>query len=314
MLNVFLTLLGILIGVTVTALVGRHYFRRTTDRSLTPFVHLFSSVLSDIDPEVRSELKILFHEQQIDDLTHIQLLIANTGNRAIRDCIKPLSITFPKETKVLDYSIIYKHPKEREVSAKRSVGKTVTPDSIEVSFPLLNAGEFFLIKFLVEGKVNPFDLQYQITVDDLPPTLNARWLPYSSIKKEAKKVEWSAIWGGLACVAGAACISYILFLLWHYQPNLFPYPWKTYEFSLLNIIVFVLLAAVSLLLALFGIFLMIGIGFEEVFSSTKHRFPLPDSMGRSGRFRIPPPEIFMKEELSGKDTDESSNKALAADS
>ena len=313
MVNVFLSLLGIVVGVTATALVGRHYFRRTTDRSLTPFVHLSSSVLSDIDPEVRSELKIQFHDQQIADLTHIQLLIANTGNRAIRNCIKPLSITFPKKTKILDYSIIYKHPKEREISAKRSTGKTDTEDSIEVSFPLLNAGDFFLIKFLIEGNVNPFDLQYRITVDDLPPTLEAEWLPYSSVSKEVKKVDWSAIWGGLACVAGAACISYILFLLWHYQPTLFPYPWKTYEFSVLNLIVFILLAAVSLLLLLLGIFLMIGIGFEELFSSSKHRFPLPENIGRV-RFRIPSPEFLMTKELVTKDTDESSNKTLAADS
>jgi len=308
MVNVFLTLLGIVVGVTATALIGRHYFRRTTDRSLTPFVHLSSSVLSDIDPEVRSDLKILFHEQQIDDLTHIQLLIANTGSRAIRDCIKPLSITFPNETNILDYSIIYKHPKERVISAKHSKGKRGTPDSIEVSFPLMNAGEFFLIKFLIDGKVDPFDLQYRITVDDLPPTLEAEWLPYSSIIKETKKLDWTAIWVGLALVAGAACIAYMLFLLWHYQPSLSPYPWKTYEFSLVNLIVFIFLAAVSMLLALLGIILMIGMGFEEVFSFTKHRFPLPDNIGRSVQFRIPSPELSMEEELSSKDTDESSNK------
>lgn len=312
MLNVILTLTGIILGIAATALVGRYYFRRTVERELTPFVHLHSLVLAGIDSDYRKDLKILFHDEPVEDLTHLQLLIANTGTRAIRDCIQPLTIFFPKKVSVMEYAILHKNPNELQVRLARQKKDEGKQESVQVEFPLLNRGDFFLLKFLLKGAVKPFDVECRITVDDLPPKLRVEWLPPSATKKEKAAIEWSAFWVGLGVTAAAAGFVYMLFLLWHAKPSIFPFPWETYEFSVINTIALVLSVVTVLIFVLIGILLMTGIAFDEVFSKPKHKFPLPDGLQPSYRFQ-PSRRKIERADSDDKENKESSNNTIDSD-
>ncbi len=312
MINVAVALISIILGIAATALVGRYYFRRTTTRAITPFVHLHSWILSGIDPEVREHLKILFHDEPVEDITHLQLLVANTGSRAIRDCIRPLRLAFPKGVAVLDHSVIHRHPKELEVESERGEPDDQKREVVQVQFPLMNSNDFFLLKLLLKGSLMPTEVDCRITVDDVPPTLDLQWLPPSATEKEPKKVDWAAFWVGLGLLVFAACLVYVTFLLWHAQPSLFPLPWKTYEFSTVNALVLVMVVFGTLAVVLVGILMMTGIAFEQAFRRSRHRFPLPDGRQPSYRFRLQPDtteQDITKSE--GKET--AANKAIDSD-
>jgi hypothetical protein len=111
-------------------------------------------------------LKITYKEKLVDDLLEIQFLIANTGVRAIRDVISPLSVEVPETCSLLDTAILYVSPAERIVRSQIDGRKVI------FDFPLLNANEFFIVKLLLQGQAKPKDLKFTITVDDLPPILS----------------------------------------------------------------------------------------------------------------------------------------------
>lgn len=48
-----IAIVSILIGVGATFYASRHYYRRSVDKELTPFLQLQSNVLSHIDEEVK---------------------------------------------------------------------------------------------------------------------------------------------------------------------------------------------------------------------------------------------------------------------
>ena len=50
--DVWMWLIGIIIGIITTFLVSRYYYTRTYKKSLTPFIQFDSSPLKGVDPEV----------------------------------------------------------------------------------------------------------------------------------------------------------------------------------------------------------------------------------------------------------------------
>jgi hypothetical protein len=134
---------SLVVGVAVTLIVGHYYFRRTVSKSLTPFFYFSSHLLRDIAPEVREQLRVEYRGVPIDNLQELQFRIANTGERAIRDVIAPLTLTLPSDCSLLDASILHVSPTGRVVTL-------VTGEhEIRFEFPLLNSREFFLIRLLL---------------------------------------------------------------------------------------------------------------------------------------------------------------------
>jgi hypothetical protein len=121
--NIFLAFGGIIVGVAATILVGRYYYVRSIDKRLTLYIQLASPVLAGIDPEVSEALKINYREVDVVNLFQLQFLIANEGERAIRDCIEPLTLKLPSDIKVLNATILHVHPKERMVKVNTRMGK-----------------------------------------------------------------------------------------------------------------------------------------------------------------------------------------------
>ena len=95
-MDIALTLFGIVIGVIATILVSRHYYRRTIERKLTPFIHLHSEVFAGIDPEVRKDIKIYYKNEEVNELTHYQVLIANNRRSCNTRFYQAFDSDFPR--------------------------------------------------------------------------------------------------------------------------------------------------------------------------------------------------------------------------
>lgn len=272
-IDIFLALIGIAVGI----FVSRYYFQKAIDKKLTPYIYLALPVLQNIDPDVRKSLKIQYHEVEVADLFQLQFLIANEGQLAIRDCIEPLTLILPPNVKVFDATILHVDPKGRTVNV--SVNEVDGSTQVKFDFPLLNHGNFFVVQLLLNGEVKASDLIFQITVDDLPPTLEAQRLPYELIRSDAPKIEWSALWVSLGLIVGAIASIYGIVLLVEARPEYFPplLPIANFHPNILVLITIVLWAIGDLLLVTFGIALLFAVAFGDV-TLKKPKFPLPSHL------------------------------------
>ena len=209
MSDLLISIGSLLVGVLATILAGRYYFRRTVNKALTPYLQLFSSLFDGVDPSVRESLKIAYKGTAVTELLEVQYLVANTGERSIRDVIAPLSLVIPNGCTVLDASILHVSPEEREVKIAQ------TEASVSFLFPLLNAGEFFITKLLLKGRAKPKDFAFRITVDDLPPTVAAVPLPYDLVVSgKQRKFEPELLWAGLILLLLGASFAGLIFAHW----------------------------------------------------------------------------------------------------
>ena len=84
------------------------------------------------------KLKILYGNEELDNLTRLRFVLSNTGTTPIvaADLIKPPTITFEGATKILDTKIEGVYPRDLDATVKR-----VNNDScVQLEFPLLNQG------------------------------------------------------------------------------------------------------------------------------------------------------------------------------
>lgn len=269
-----LPIMGIVIGIVATIIVTRYYFQRSIDKRLTPYIHSVSRVLAGIHKSVRADLRVLYRDEEVSDLTEFQFIITNDGQRSIRDWIEPLSVTLPNHTKVLDATILHKHPSELAVTTKIS-NEEGNAQKVTLQFPLLNRGDFFLFKLLIKGDLNPLELEFRILVDDLPPSIKPVYMPITTSSERPPRVDWPPIVLGLFLISIVAASGYGMFSLWSVKPQLFPYPWSSYDFTVLNALIFLGWFLGLLLFLVVGFLLCFGIGLDLVFK--KHRyFPLPE--------------------------------------
>lgn len=191
-------------GVLVTIVVSRYYFRRSIGKSLVPYIQFSSSPLAGMDPNVRSDVEILYRGQPIQHLHEIQFLIANTGDTAIRGVIDPLTLAVPENCSLLDASLLHVSPSGRRVSTSVSEdGRQITID-----FPLLNGGEFFIVKLLLDGRPRPEEFQFTIAAEDLPPDLAPSYLPPDAIGTvEKKRFQWGPLVAGVVLFFVGSCVA-----------------------------------------------------------------------------------------------------------
>lgn len=202
--NLFISLFSVLVGVGATVLASRHYYRRSVDKELTPFIQLQSNVLSHIESDVKSDLHIEYRGTKVENLQQLQVLMANTGERAIRDVIKPLRLELPENVEIMDASILYVSPEGRDVSFNLPESTT-----IEFNFPLLNKDEFFIFKLLLKGAPKRNELKFGIVASDLPPKLAPKRLTYRQIEGDDKnkngEFEFGLLFASLLILLLALC-------------------------------------------------------------------------------------------------------------
>lgn len=210
--DAMISILSLFGGVLATVVVARYYFLRTVEKSkksLIPYIDFFSELLDGIDPEVRQALSIKYQDHEVEDLIEVQFLVANSGEKPIRDVIKPLSLTVPTSSKIMNAALLHVSPDGREVSL--NVNKET--NTINYIFDLLNKNEFFVVKLLLNGKADIDDFKFTITVDDLPPVLECKSLPHDLVEVEdpdkTSEIEWGFILGGLAFLIVGISVSYL---------------------------------------------------------------------------------------------------------
>jgi uncharacterized membrane protein YccF (DUF307 family) len=217
--NIIISILSILIGVGATIYASRHYYRRSVEKELTPFMQLQSNVLSHIDEEVKTDLHIEYKGVKVENLQQIQFLIANTGERAIRDIIRPMRLDLPKEVEIMEGSILHISPEGREVEFKILESRS----AVEFDFPLLNKDDFFIFKLLVKGTPSKSDLKFSLVADDLPPKLDIQRLSYNQIESDQKLVKSEFELGMFLTGLGFLLSSFVVLFLAHYvQPEAIP--------------------------------------------------------------------------------------------
>jgi len=214
----WITLTVGLVGIIGTFFFSRHYFQRSLDKSLTPYIVFSSSPLRGIDSVVRKALEIKYQEHFIETLYEIEFLIANTGEKAIRDVIEPLSLEIPDGATLLDASLLHVAPEGRTVNLEISQNKK----NVFFDFPVLNKKDFFIAKLLLNGEVKEKDFKFQIVADDLPPFLLPQFLPFDSVSIDSKlKTEFNGVTftGGLFITCLGISTSSLIYISRHIIPN-----------------------------------------------------------------------------------------------
>lgn len=293
----FLTALGsIIVGVIATIWVSNHYFRRSKKKSLTPYIQFSTSVFRGVDPSVRDSLKIEYKEVKINDLYEIQFLVANTGERAIRDIIHPLTLHVPEGSQILDASILHIHPEGREVSISVEGSDTI------FGFPLLNSDDFFIAKILLEGEPKDKDFSFSIAVDDLPPILKPRFLPPDLLDTgEKRKFEIGLFIGGFVCLVIGSALAGLIYAQWPTISAL----WKagfliTIKGNWLILVCAGIAALPALLLIVIGPMMTIG-AFTNFSFPKKRRFPVPSDFIRRPFRLYSPHNFYLEDEDETKD-------------
>lgn len=77
--NLAISLGSLIVGVVATIWVSRYYYKRSTNKALTPYLQFFSSLFDGVDPSVRESLKIAYKGTAVTELLEAQFLIANSG-------------------------------------------------------------------------------------------------------------------------------------------------------------------------------------------------------------------------------------------
>jgi len=279
--NMIWNLIFFLIAVIITFLVTRHFYLRSVDKELVPFLQFQSDVLDQIDDEVKSDLEIKYKGIKVDRLQQIQFLVANTGEKAIKELIKPLSLKIKGKVSIMDAKILYIHPKGREVTLILDK----TNNTVNFNFPLLNKDDFFIVKFLINGSPKKSDYGFSITADDFPPNLSIQRLSYRQITSDKKdkegkrKIEFRIIPVGLAFLFFSACIMFSSYFS--------TFPHVTSEgFEWVNNIPIEIIANVvgyitGLLLSVIGIGFILS-AFGEIEFPKKKKFVLPKELTSTG--------------------------------
>jgi len=266
---------SLLAGAILSTIVTWFFFRKSVNKRLSAYMQYASPVLGSVeDPQVRKELEIRYRGQKVEDLLQLQFVVANEGQKAIRDLIEPLHVMLPKSAKLLEARVLYVQPTGREVTIK-SADLPSGETRIDFLFNLLNRDEFFYVKLLLNGKLDAEKLVFRVTVDDLPPTLHPKLKPFRAPDDEPatglKAIALGVIPLGLG--SGSAFGMYIVI---KYASNLLPggvgfewFSWYTLAMILWSAnIVYWFARSLQLI-------------FARGFFGPKHHFKLPYSVTRS---------------------------------
>ena len=274
MSDLIIAIVSVVVGVAVTLLVGHYYFRRTVNKALTPFVHFTTSLFRGVSPEVREELQIHYRGVRVTEVQELQFLIANTGDRAIRDVIEPLTVAIPPTCSLLNAAVLHVSPSERVVEVIPEVVR------VRVKFPLLNSGEFFVLRLLLNGEATAKDFQFRITADDLPPVLATQRLePDLVTSSEKRRFEPALFFTSVMFGIFAMALATVVYRQW--ATAVFPRSgfWSWIPASSWDTALLIAAAIPPLLLIVLSVMLFFG-SFANFSFPPRRRFILPTDLLR----------------------------------
>lgn len=143
-------LVSFIAGSVLTIIVSWYFYRKSIQKKkLTPYLDYFSKLFDKVETELKKDLKILYKDTEIETLYTAQFTVENSGDKSIRDLIKPLTVSIPLEFQIIDASITEINPEGRTVAINHSV----KDNTITIDFDLLNSKDFFIFRLLFKGDV-----------------------------------------------------------------------------------------------------------------------------------------------------------------
>jgi hypothetical protein len=272
------TAIGVIVGVLATVFVGQYYFRRTVNKSLGVYGLLNSYVFAGIAGDVRRQLNFRFQDKDVKELQQLVFLVANDGEKAIRDMMAPMKLSIPGNVEVLDASIIHKKPDDltATIAIKEEAQSTT---GLCLDFPLLNKGEFFVVKLLLSGQLPIEKVRFAVLAEDLPRSLSVMPAPPTALREEGFRVEWSLAVVATLILLFVAWAGWWLLVLRESRPELFPVPWNTFRVTIEA--AFLLIPALLFLpvLGIIGMAMVAAAAFGGEFPPSRTRkFPLPKEL------------------------------------
>ncbi len=198
-----------LFGALVTIVVAYYFHRKSIKiKKLNIYLENFSQIFNDIDTELKDVLKVSYKGKKIEHLYETTFSVTNTGNKAIRDIITPLTFEVADKFEVLEIKVISIEPEKRKVELIKQ------EDNIYAFiFPLLNVKEKFTFKILLTDKIlidisedsikesktsvvkESFGVedyfieksQFTISSDELPPVLRIK----RNVSRDGEKIEYN---------------------------------------------------------------------------------------------------------------------------
>lgn len=270
-------LLSLVIGVVATLAVAHYYFRRTVSKELTVYLQSSAQLFRGVASEVRRQLVIEYKGVAVDHLQEMQFLIANTGERAIRDVIAPLTVTLPDEAFLLDAALLHTNPEERQI--------TLVPAEhlLSFNFPLLNRDEFFVVRLLVRGRVAAEKLRFTLTADDLPPVLTPIWTPPDLVKSDEKRsFEYPLLIGSAFVGAIGWAIAWLVYHTWTILPHTREGFWSFVPDQFVGFLASVFAAVPAIILIVAAVLMFFG-AFGDFSFPPRKRFVVPKDILRIRR-------------------------------
>ena len=197
MIGIILSIVGIILGALISYWISRYFYRIGIKKAtLNSYLHFCTKAFSKLEDESLNEkLQVFYDGIKVNNLFQAQFVIVNTGDQPIRNIVKALELKGKKTTKILDASIVYIHPEDREISCtKDHIGSS---NKITFPFVLLNPKEYFIIKvlFLSDGDVNNDLIDnfiFKIAAEDLPTELKIENLPQEYLLNPQKKADYAS--------------------------------------------------------------------------------------------------------------------------
>ena len=134
-----------------------------------------ASPMSGMGAELRKELDVEFKARKVGNLIEAQFLVVNDGNKALRDVIEPLCLRWSPSVRVLDAQVVQTQSADIKVTADL-VQVSDGHQNVTLSFDLLNAKEWFIVKVIADGAPDAVDWIWSIVADELPRSLNLKRL------------------------------------------------------------------------------------------------------------------------------------------
>ncbi len=270
------TVLSLAVGALISLLVSRYYFLRGQKHRLAVYIHSTSRIFAGADEEVRRALTVHFRGKVVEDLGDYVYLVANEGAHAIR---APLTVKIPKDARLVDAAVPYVHPPGRLVRVAETRGAA---GHAICEFDLLNPGEYFLLKLLVDGPASPREVEFLISAEGLPPRVEPTFGDYST-SDDRRRFPIGEVLAGVVLLLTALATFYVLAQLKFARPDLLPLPPGGFRFTPLAVVASAaaaLLAITGCLIAALSVLILV-LGF-----SPRSTFSVPQRWRRGGSVHL----------------------------
>jgi hypothetical protein len=209
--DLFLLVLGVLLGLPPAILISRYYFKRSFTKNLTPYLMFHASPMSGMSDMVRNALNIEFKNRKINNLIEAQFVVINDGEKALRDLIQPLTLRWPENTRVLDAEIVRSNPPNLATKIQLKPSNE-TPAEVQILFDLMNTREWFIVKVIADGPASSDQWEWSIVTDELPRSLAQRRLTLDDLSDLPVPPRRRAIFAGFSLAAAVTTWAVFQFL------------------------------------------------------------------------------------------------------